>query len=424
MLSTLLFFAVATQWNPEDIVSQYNQNAMQAQTLRIQWKQTSVEDANTARRWREYSKSVHEKEASSPKFSLAQRDVARMNIESLKQEEKTAMSLPPAMHYQGDFWSDRVHFQLRCPTNQLTGGPFFYGNKLDLFKMPDADISAETLVSEFGEIWITAWGPATKRLFRVWDGRRTKSVWSGVVSLKCPTSVIFPPFAAPLAEWGGTSSLIDEFFGPDPVRTRILGETEIDDVNTVVLERVWIQGNTTRALIGYIDVERGSIPLRIEVYPIGGEVSPDHKWPIPRVSKRLDGEQLALKILRGVVIAKHDGVYYPMRGLVEHLIPIGHSTGDDIAVRGTESWEVHSVEWNRSMPEEMFALQFPPNTVFVDQTKNENRLTGDVDGYAKRVIGGFLPKQKPASRAWLWWTLSVAGCAILLGGWRWRRAAT
>jgi hypothetical protein len=64
------------------------------------------------------------------------------------------------------------------------------------------------------------------------------------------------------------------------------------------------------------------------------------------------------------------------------------------------------------MSSAMFDLSLPAKTALYDETKNETRLTGEVDEYGEVIIHRALSRQKASGS---WWTVLAwsAICAFL-----------
>ena len=426
MFHMILMILSASDIIPDDFVAEYHQNSMHARTIRIQWTHTDIPNADSHRRYLMHSRSVFEKEVKNLNLSQLERDAAKEQIRHLDENESNSGKLA-VRHAQFDLWTDRVNFQIRSPCNQKKGGPFFYGQEaVNWVAMPDAEVSSENLAEAFKEIWITSWRPAKRRVFITWEGRQVANRYGqGLITATLLSGVVFPPLSSPLPEWGGTMSLIDEFFSDGSTHARVLGNVVIDGVDTIAVERRWAQGKINRILVGYIDPAKGCLPRRIEVYSAGSEVPLEQKWRTPcQLSKIIKGEHFPLYVLKNVVVESEGGIYYPKSGVVDQYIPIGVDIDSEIVVYSAASWDIQSVEWDRPMPEEMFSFTYPTETLFVDQTKNEILLTGNADEAAKRIVGGMVPQSKSENRAaWMLFGIGLLCLLTLLGYFRWRKAS-
>lgn len=419
----LCFALLSIDATTAELESLYRQNALQAQTLRVQWKRTSTETPNM-RRVYEGMLEQHEKIAADPTSSATDRAEAKGSADSMKR----FLAKKPGLRtetVQQDFWTDRVHFQMRFPVSTKMGGAATDATAAWV-ALPDHEATADSLSKDFSAVTITSWGPATNRVFRRWDGRPIKAgTFSGLIGTAHPEPDLahYPPLAIPSADWGGEASPLDGFFEPQPTRERIIGAVDIDGISTIAWERAWKRGAIWTVMVGYVDPNRAGIPLRLEIYgaaelPLAEQLSVP--WEDRHVKR---GVYFPIRRVKTNQIADRDGIAYPTKGTVEHFQPLSPDNGAEVVVVRQEEWDVRSVERDRPMSEEMFALKFPANTVFVDQTRNETRLTGDVDGHADRVIGGLRPDPRQATwwlNRWVW--IVPIGVIVLFVGVRsWRR---
>lgn len=420
----LCFALLSIDPTTAELESLYRQNALQAQTLRVQWKRTSTETPNM-RRVYEGMLEQHEKIAANPMSSATDRAEAKRSADSMKRflANKSGIRTEAV---QQDYWTDRLHFQMRFPVNTKMGGAATDATATWIV-LPDREATANVLSEDFSAATIISWGPATDRVFRRWDGRLIKAgTFSGLIGTIHPEPDVahHPPLALPSADWGGEASPLDAFFAPNPTRERIIGPIDIDGVSTLAWERVWKRNAFWTVMVGYVDPNRASIPLRIDVYG-AGELPLTEQFVVPWVGPHVkSGVYSPIRRVKTGQITDRDGIAYPTKGTVEHFQPLRLDNGSEVVVVRQEEWDVRSVERDRPMSEEMFALKFPANTVFVDQTRNETRLTGDVDSHAERVIGGMRPDPRPTAwwqNRWVW--IVPIGMALLFVGVRlWRRS--
>ena len=256
MFHMILMILSASDIIPDDFVAEYHQNSMHARTIRIQWTHTDIPNADSHRRYLMHSRSVFEKEVKNLNLSQLERDAAKEQIRHLDENESNSGKLA-VRHAQFDLWTDRVNFQIRSPCNQKKGGPFFYGQEaVNWVAMPDAEVSSENLAEAFKEIWITSWRPAKRRVFITWEGRQVANRYGqGLITATLLSGVVFPPLSSPLPEWGGTMSLIDEFFSDASTHARVLGNVIIDGVDTIAVERRWAQGKINRYIPIGVDID-------------------------------------------------------------------------------------------------------------------------------------------------------------------------
>ncbi len=421
----LLMFALACN-DPSTVELEaiFRQNALQAQTLRVQWQRTISETPSMQQVYERLAEQ-QDKTAADASFKSAEREVAKRQAESIRQFLAKRASASTES-FQQDYWSDREHFQFRLPVNPDNDGTVFSASSA-WKPFPDDDPTPVSLPTIFGKIAIVSRGPATSRLFRRWNGRQHKGgVFAGLIGSKQPelASAHFPPLAMRPVEWGGVASPLDSFFDPNPIRERIIGHAQIKGVDTLVWERAWERSKAVwTVMIGYVDPIRAAIPLRLEIYGTEASPQPEH-FAVPWEDRHVKlGVFFPTQVVECSRMSEHDGMVYPARGTIEHLQPLGLEPGNDVVVVKREEWIIHSIEKDRPMSEEMFALKFPANTVFVDQTRDETRLTGDVDGYSARAIGGL----RPTSPLKPWWrqtwllVSSLSALVLGLGVLQWRR---
>ena len=419
----LIFALLSIDPTAAELESLYRQNALQAQTLRVQWRRTSTETPDMRRVYQRML-DQHEKTATDPTSSVPDRADAVRGADSIKR----FLANNPGGRIeavQQDFWTDRVHFQMRFPVSTKMGGAATDATAAWV-ALPDREATADLLTQDFSAVTIISWGPATNRVFRRWDGKQIKAgTFAGLIGATHPEPDVahYPPLTLPSEDWGGEASPLDAFFGPGTTRERIIGAVDIDGVSTIAWERAWKRGAIWTVMVGYVDPNRSAIPLRLEIYGTGDLPQPEQlavPWVDPHVKA---GVFFPTRRVKTSEIADRDGIVYPVKGSIEHFQPLGQDNGAEVVVVRREEWDVRSVERDRPMSEEMFALEFPANTVFVDQTRNETRVTGDVDGHADRVIGGLRPDPRQATwwlNRWVW-IVPIGVIVFFVGVRSWRR---
>ena len=208
------------------------------------------------------------------------------------------------------------------------------------------------------------------------------------------------------------------FFREPSSMQRVIGEYLLDGVKTSVVVKAWEtrSASDTTWLVqrAYIDVERGALPLRIEIGTSGDlpDVARMVVEPYPHSS-----DFLPSCVIRDVSIAslKAD-MFYPIRGIEDSMGPHPDDAGEQKVRRlvpfQTSTWDVRSVECDREMSSEMFELKFPPNTAFHDARTNETRVVGDKEGFSELAINRALQPVKSRT-AWLWWGVP-SGMSLLV----------
>lgn len=386
----------------QDVESLFFQNAHSCSALKVRWTWSggpTSEHSKTLRWLVEKAKG----NASVPKENIAQLETI---VAQSPESQCTAI--------RQEFLTDRENFQLRSILDER-GSSERVGRLPSVGDFPEVELTARTLVSEFAHIAITSFGPQTDGLFRRWDGQQPKpGIHSGIVASKnVEYATIFPPLALPPETWGGKVSWIDQAFGTGAVSSRIVGDEVIDGAGTVVLERILPIGNTTRqrVYLAYCDLSRGAIPMRIEVYEAeAAEIANKQIWSRLNWDGVLRENEIAFPqyVIDSIKLKDCDGVWYPMSGRVRQFTPSGPDRTHPLVAGQEWNWDCSLVDTQFKPTPGLFALTFPKGTIFVDHTKNETRLVGDVDGYADTIIGGIRPESRGPSRLSLWWWASIA----------------
>lgn len=229
---------------------------------------------------------------------------------------------------------------------------------------------------------------------------------------------------------------MDEVFAPDHGRAEWIGTATIDGVETQVVTKAWRPaGNLPKGiwlvLRAFVDLNRGGIPLRVESFA-GRDDDLDGLFAAKALPLTGDAPPLPNWIIRDVEIKEvTPGMYYPMRGFQDLLIPapecVDPRAPKSSAVGQTIEWRAFRVEPNRKMSPAMFEMKFPGNTVPRDATTNEMWLTGDANEHAELVVNRAMPK---VGNKWWWNAGLVGGVGMAALGlvwfvrkrWRWRVA--
>lgn len=373
---------------PEDITALFMENALRAQTLRVE---STVTETSTANKIEFYKARIALAATAPTRADIPPEWRARIAADA-KSDAETLESLRTTARLtcRQDYWSDRSNFQMRAPVDRKLGGWFSFDIPPDR-DFPDIEATRDELVPAFSDIFVLSCGPATQGRVRIWEAMiLLGDHHSGRVLFKnSERHCHFPPLALPSPEWGGIPNPIDEFYIRflQQGRAKIIGEFEIDGANTVLIE-VHIEGASARA---FVDLAQAAMPRRIEFFL--GDVAEYSS----HIGLCIDHPQLwAVRIVSDIALEEiEDGgvkLIYPVSGLESHLSRSASAeqavskAHPEEAVHEEWRWNVESVEINRVMSKENFALAFPPNTIFVNQPTNELLLTGDVEGYTERVI--------------------------------------
>lgn len=428
LLWSTTFAAAQTSVEPDDVLAIYEQNAIQAQTLRVTWllSRQSLDERY------EYHRKAAEFIASEAERSDLTDERRERLLRTAAKNRKKGEATPEVHSFkcQMDYWSDRQNFQMRCPFQKTTGAGIAFGNNLRSVTFPDVEVGRDNLNSTFADYFIISRGSATEHAYRTWGGWRFRDAQpvGGVSADHSGDQIWFPPLALPHAEWRGNRNPLDEFYELLPKSTAtVRGHAEIDGHSTLLIELIGQEKDQFGHVLsvrGFIDLEHAAIPRRVEFCGAMTEF-PEHFGPC-----ETHAGIWAQRIVKDVGIKKIDGVWYPYTGVVQH-VALASSPDAAISklhpresVHEVTTWKVDEVEVNREMNDEMFRLSFPEHTVFSDARTNETFVMGDAEGYAERMVEG--AKRYEAS-GWNPSLLRAIGIAIAImivsgiGVWRWRR---
>jgi len=413
-----------------EIESLFFQNLYTASTLRVTWAKHGgpTEDSALTQKYL---------------LEMAKSDssVQQEYIQGLE----NSIATPPEKRctaFSQDFFTDRQNFQVRFQLDDR-GSSSRVGNDPPGGKFPDSTPTQETLPTDFGKISITSFGPATNEQFRRWDGQQPRPGYhSAIVSTEnIEYTNELPPLAMPSKSWGVRPSWIDQAFVPESLSSRVVGVIIVDGTETTVLERVLTIPESTRirTYLAYCDLQRGSIPVRIEVYESGPmtEGTASSATPVlpPVQWKRLlwDGvlapDEVAFPqyVIRDIQIEEFSHTWYPVSGTVDQYCPSGRDRSSPLVICNSWRWKCSTVEINPELNKNLFSLEFPIGTVFVDHTRGETRLVGDSEGYSVAIMGGIKPQSASDSRyQWIksaGWIMVVAGFVYAITNY-WRRRFT
>jgi hypothetical protein len=428
----LALSAAAGDITAADLVAGYWQNQRAFRTLRVQLRVEEQEHENWRVLWSMQADEAA-KRAHLPGINTAERLQAERDAQALR---RAAQDRGPKRSYQ-DFWTDWQQFQQRVPcqaTASEDGGMAGeYRDIPPIWTFPEVPLTAGSVAGEFSEYWILSFGRRSG--FRAWDGRRNR----GTVG-PAPTAWTLPPLCGALAV-PGPRNVMDEFFALDAEKMEVVGKATVAGNETYVLEykelmpqERWLPPNeikeygdraklyhVTRA---YVDLNQGCLPLKMD-------------WS---AHSFLDGKRVPRKplgpfrVLDGVEIERiEEGGYYPIKGVIReygsdhtwkgrrpNLAELAAGAEVPPVVLNQEKrWEVLKIEANIPMPDEMFALPFPQDTLYLDSTAGKLYVTGSaqrvLDG---AVVGEAKPYQPPASaynppprrsKGWFW-----GGMALVL----------
>jgi hypothetical protein len=324
-----------------------------------------------------------------------------------------------------DFWTDRKNFQIR-------GVPFASLNAVPVF--PDALSFPDELLQHFKQTSVLSYGPATNDLFRRWDGKIMLGSSTGAVAVAKayePTMIHFPPYCAWNGNWPGTRLAIDLWMSDNAITSEVLGSAVIQERSCLVVRRTFEKATFPEenianvGILAWVDMERGAIPLRLEFYRslksmadvLPRRVTPsDYRKPMPFL------------VMRDLVVEEvKSGLWYPTQGIEELIGPeqyINNTTSDVYGVpHRLTTWTAQLVETERFMPEEMFALRFPDETVFVSQPTGDVRVVGDANEFGKRAVTKAKTSSTPTGHHWsslLWGALACLAISAGLAFWRFR----
>ena len=286
-------------------------------------------------------------------------------------------------------------------------------------RVPEVEPSGRDWGSELLGCQVVSAGEATGHAVREWAGTVHSGYFKGVITSATAKNLgereyAVPPLASGGPRWNQKAHIIDEFFWGSEAQFRIVGHAKIDGMETTVVDRVWPREGGFNAARAFLDVQRGCLPLRVEWYlgditPYAGNVAPSEPNRVP----------IPYRVIRDVrVIEASPGYFYPMSGLVEDYAAKVGSTREKLrfAVSGISQWDVESVVANEPIAREVFALEFPMNTLVFDARTSDRFLTGAADAHLKRVIGEIPPGPYVDQRTNPLKTIILTlGCALALG---------
>lgn len=390
-------------------------NAARAATLRVYWTRTTQDTAArknyfkiVGQRQVELTKNGGDAKAGDPKAAA---DRAATMLDSAAEPSADSVRT-----WQLDYWTDRENFQFRVPLSPQ-GRLVQVGTAAKRLSVPGLEVTVDNLVTEFDRVLVSSHGPATNHQFRTWGAQPLgKSHHSGGISIHPILAfTFFPPLALPPGEWIEERHPIDDFFHGMkslPTRTKVLGLCAIGGADTLVVEKFWEDGwrpfrasnaTTPKLMRAFVDLSRGGIPLRVEYF--GEFPSSDAPRPSPI-------SDLAFLVRDVVIEDVGSGVWYPVSGVIDVTgagVGVGTtSAGIPREIHQVVTWRTSTVEPNRPMSRDNFALRFPPSTVISDASQGELLVTGDRDGTAERVVQVAVAIRHERRFPWGWW-LAAAG---------------
>jgi hypothetical protein len=418
------------------------QNHASFRTLRVQLKVTK----RYGEHWFAYLKKQAELQAEAVKEGgvapEAKRERARAG-ESMAHALSDPYAQKPLPQIQ-DFWTDRARYQQRVPrpltVSELDQGPEAAARLLLSWQLPDEPLTPQTLPSRYRNFRIISYLGALG--VRVWDPSPSGKSEGFTGPAAAVGDQPFPPLGAPRTFGeSGLLHVIDQFFRLPEDQLKVVGKEVTGGMVTYILEhatpapgRSWLAMDprhadrlrvvrTTRA---WVAPELGYLPLRMEwsshTELDGKRV--DAGRPPPRGWK-------PTQALEEVQIVKvPEGGFYPIQGVIRAYMvdvnfrPPALSLEDVQAGRLLESipyhlreetaWEALKIQANIPMPDEMFALPFPKDTVYLDSAEGKLYVTGSAQRVLDGAITGEAQPYKPQER------VEAAPPAVKRRtGWRW-----
>lgn len=423
-----LLLAIATVLGQVDITAsdlqaQFLENAQRMQTLRVRW--TWESDLTAA--GRKAGDVEIAKVTEVLKAGVTAKDEEKLT-QYLKMLRSTNEKNRPAIARVFDYWSDRRHFQIRSRYNPKTGGTRFDGTAPKIV-FPNVEATADQLRTVLRDYEIVSYGPATKSLFRVWqgDGAQLAAVRGSKSSQREWDKSCLPPLALPDDDWGRIPHPIDEFVQQylSHGSARVVGESVLEGHVTILVE--CIQDNrSARAFFDPVS----AIPRRIEFYSGSiekwrGLVGPNTDHPRPIAGRIVRDIESAVFTAAGIEVT------YPVRGVIQKLYR-ANSPNDavskaqpDTEVREVTKWKVQDVSFNVPMSESNFAMEFPSGTTFQNEPTNELLVVGDAAGHITRLVRGASPPPTDTSATRRWWIRLSAGVGVVIAAslmfYWWRR---
>lgn len=399
----------------EDLLSLHEQNCRQARSVAVHWnvKETTTDAYLAYQRSLVAAYREEAKRVSTPELKV-QIQALEKNIENLE--------LAPTNHWSVLVLVDDHNLQIRAPTtiNPVHGR---VANPKRAFGAPipfDAP-SPELLESVFESTTILSVGRATDNKVRSWnwEPRRSDGRFIGTVSAEGAhlPGYLIPPLLSPQRFVPCEPHLIDEFFAGQSAEYELIGTSQIDGREMIALERSY-QFNGTRSKIrGYLDVERGAIPVRLEQ----GWWESSRPVPSSLSNKFIDTNLYRLTIIDD--IKNHEGDYwYPVAG-ADYLIGITDVEKDSngnvryaTAPTRITTWNIVDVKVNPPVDDSWFALEYPAGTMFFDHGVGHTMIAGGDAESTRRMIVGLTQPRVPPVVFWRRWSILIVAISVALIG--------
>lgn len=421
-IAILIFGSLAAQAEQEplqplptvgEVLAAYEQNRSLPSTLRVRWlrlhrlsdyfKEDAAVSAGFAEADLRAAKTPEERNSAKAQLELHRRM-------STATDEQMTTTLPQ------DVWCNRDNFQLRVPrTTEMRA--FVQAGAHGFFSFPDMEASGESLLTDFASIYVLSQGTQTQHASRVWMGHGQAS---GLVTRPGKTAdygilLSLPPLATADGSWSAQLHPVDAFFSGESREYQILGECEAEGIACLLVERNQGTGRHAYAVRAFLDPERAFLPLRLEYFPGGiADEFRDHIAPgYPDKAPAFARVVTEIEITEPV-----PGYFYPSRGIDRQYGARPRRPGDTrpsfVPQRETE-WQVERVEVDRPMSDEMFALEFPEGTVFIDEATHQAMVVGNAEDHVRRlVIGENEPRPPARSARWVWGLVLAIVSALLL----------
>ena len=404
----------------EEAVAAAIQNVVAAKTLRVRWSQT----AGATQECRDYFDS---------RIRVIDRKLAD-KARNYSADDKAFLEKVRAGHVVGrriadrppetrawDFWTDRRNCQVREPRAPE--------ERASLKFLPDFEAVPNRLTTDFKQTLVTSWGEVTAGKFRLWTANKMDAEhFSGAVDEAYPsTAGRLPPLAIPRTIPFRMLHPYDLFFVPQ-AQTFLAGWAKLNGEEVLTVARLFLDSPEVAnylpgkhlAVVGFLHPEKNFMPVRLEISLADPTYQPKTADPC------LSGDCPVQRLVRDIKLQEFHSagpdavsIFYPVSGIEEDY-RMAASDSDDPEMRVSpherRSWQTDLVEVNREISVENFALKFPEGTIYSQSSTGDILVTGDRDGFAKRVVAAAIKPttEPPANYRWI-----TAVIVLSLGGLFW-----
>lgn len=278
------------------------------------------------------------------------------------------------------------------------------------WKFPEAEVTAESLLSDYGTVQIYTRSESLAPKARVWCGVMSSTGSPGTALLMDghfneSQGLVLPPYLPAIPARWNMAHLIAKFFKDPAQKFEIIREEEVGGRALVVVDAVAahdyrssrLDENGNRVEFqgfdlyrGWLDMSRGAVPVKLQWWVGTEQVSHEQI-----VSTHPEGT-----LTSSTIQELESGAFYPAVTVLERYGPVMSEDLKEVLrceVHQRKTWSCSLIESPVVLPEEFFVLDFPQGQTFYDM--DNQKMLGALD--PKPVVRPGAPAPPLTNVKWL-----------------------